>query len=99
MNQKPLIDKSLREYFDYLDELKIKNMKAYKVEILIIDFDKLGAEGIKEELENTRYANDCISPDVKNIQEVDLGEWDDDHPLNNPDTCDEEYKRLFPVQK
>ena len=70
-------------------------MKAYKVEILIIDFDGLGVEGIKDEIENVNYPNDCLNPAVKGIKEVDIGEWDDYHPLNNPDTCQAEYKRLF----
>ena len=70
-------------------------MKAYKVELLIIDHDELGADGIKDVIENVKYPNYCIAPDVKNIECVDIGEWDDDHPLNKFSTCDEEYKRLF----
>ena len=60
-------------------------MKAYKVELLIIDHDELGAEDIKDELEHTNYANDCIMPTVQAIQCVDIGEWTDDHPLNQCD--------------
>lgn len=71
-------------------------MKAYKIEILVIDFDELGKDEIAEEIERVSYANDCISPQVKRVVEVDIGEWDDDHPLNKLDTCDEEYRRLFP---
>lgn len=70
-------------------------MKVYKVEIMIIDFDGLGADGIVSEIENTRYANDCIYPKVKSIVEKDIGEWDDNHPLNSRKTCDAEYARLF----
>jgi hypothetical protein len=70
-------------------------MKAYKVELLIIDFDRLGADGIQTELDNIRFANDCITPHIKKITEKDIGEWDDSHPLNNRTKCDEEYKRLF----
>ena len=44
-------------------------MKVYKVELMIIDFDGLGADAIKDEIENTHYANHCISPTVKNIHE------------------------------
>lgn len=36
-------------------------MKAYKVEILIIDFDGVGEEGIKHELGNANFANDLIA--------------------------------------
>ncbi len=70
-------------------------MKAYKIELLIIDFDGLGPEGIKSELENTKYSNHCINPKVKKVKEEDIGEWDDDHPLNKFSTQNEEYERLF----
>lgn len=57
-------------------------MKVYKVTLSIIDFDNLGEDEIKNEIENVNYANDCISPSVIDIQSVDIGEWDDSHPLN-----------------
>jgi hypothetical protein len=70
-------------------------MKAYKVELLIIDHDRLGINGIIHELENVSYPNDCIYPSIMNIQERDIGEWSDEHPLNNRYTSEEEYSRLF----
>ncbi len=70
-------------------------MKAFKVELLIIDFDEVGAEGIKAQLENTKYANRCISPEVMKVTEKDLGEWGDDHPLNSRNTASAEFERLF----
>ena len=70
-------------------------MKAYKVELLIIDHDNIGFGGIKDELENANYGNDCICPKVKLMVEKDIGEWTDDHPLNHRLKCDEEYRRLF----
>lgn len=70
-------------------------MKAYKVTILVIDHDKLGLEGIKTEIENARYPNDCVSPQVKSIEEKEIGEWSDEHPLNLRATCDEEFERIF----
>jgi hypothetical protein len=72
-------------------------MKAYKVELLIIDHDELGLAGIKEVLQQTRYPNYCISPEVKDITSVDIGEWHDDHPLNKYETSDEEYRKLFDI--
>ncbi len=71
-------------------------MKAYKIEIFIIDFDKLGKDGVVEELERVNFPNDCIDLKVKDVQEVDIGEWHDDHPLNKRSTANDEYKRLFP---
>lgn len=70
-------------------------MKAYKVEILVIDHDELDEDGIKTTLENTRYPNHCMHPYVKKITSADIGEWDDSHPLNQYATMDEEYDRLF----
>jgi len=70
-------------------------MKAYRIELLIIDFDELGDKEIKEVLENTKYPNWCISPNVMKITEKDIGEWDDDHPLNNTETMDKAYVELF----
>lgn len=70
-------------------------MKAYKIEILVIDHDDLGPDSIRQEIEGTRYANDCIYPRVQAIEERDIGEWSDDHPLNRSSAAASEYKRLF----
>lgn len=70
-------------------------MKAYKVTLLIIDHDELGADEIKVELENTKYANYCISPNVMEVEEAEIGEWDGDHPLNQRDGKVVEFKKLF----
>lgn len=74
-------------------------MKVYKVEIMVIDFDELGRDGIVEEMENVRYPNRCLSPTVMNITERDIGEWTDDHPLNSISKAHAEYERLFGVRK
>ena len=70
-------------------------MKVYKVELMIIDFDRCGPEEIQTVIENAHYPNRCINPQIKSIVEKDIGEWSDDNPLNNRNTCDAEYKRLF----
>jgi hypothetical protein len=70
-------------------------MKAYKVEILVIDHDDIGEDQIKDAIRNTRYPNHCISPSVKKITAMDIGEWTDEHPLNIRGKSDEEYTRLF----
>ncbi len=70
-------------------------MNAYKIELLIVDFDRVGKEDIKSLIETVRYPNHCLSPRVMEIKEVDIGEWEDDHPLNHHDTMQAEYKRLF----
>jgi len=66
-------------------------MKAYKIELLVLDMEETPQNEIVELLENIDY----IYPQVKNIKCVDIGEWYDDHPLNKKETCDEEYKRIF----
>ena len=71
-------------------------MKAYRVEVLIIDIDECGSEGITTIIENTKYPNYCISPMVRRIESKDIGEWHDEHPLNQPDGCMDEWRRLFP---
>lgn len=71
------------------------NAKAYKLEILIVDLEGLGKQGVIEAINSAHYSNDCISPSIKKIIERDIGEWSDDHPLNKFDTCQAEYQRLF----
>ena len=70
-------------------------MKAHKLEVLVIDMDGIGSDGVVSEIENNHYSNHCISPQVKSIKTVDIGEWSDDHPLNKHTTSDAEYDRLF----
>lgn len=70
-------------------------MKAYKVELLIVDHDNVGLDGIKEVIEDTKYPNYCISPNIMDIEEKDIGEWHDDHPLNLLSKMESEYKKLF----
>lgn len=70
-------------------------MKAFKVTLLILDFDRLGEESIKMELESVNFPNDCIAPTVMDIEEADIGEWADSHPLNFHTTQRAEFDRLF----
>lgn len=70
-------------------------MKVYKVELMVLDFDDIGADGIKAEIENTKYGNRCIVPEVRACEARDIGDWSDEHPLNHRDTSDAEYQRLF----
>ena len=74
-------------------------MKAYKVELLIVDHDGLGAFNIRDAIENVNYPNDCVCPKVMTITDADIGEWTDEHPLNHRDKMVAEYKRLFGYMK
>ena len=71
------------------------SMKIHRIVLYVIDFDGLGADGVKQELENTRFANDCISPDIAEIQTRDIGTWSDEHPLNKRATADAAREALF----
>ena len=68
-------------------------MKAYKLEVLVIDHEGLGPDEVKLCIENEKY----MMPSVMDIKEVDIGEWSDDHPLNCRNTKDAEYKKLFKI--
>lgn len=70
-------------------------MKAYKVTLLVIDHDELGGEEIEVTFENIKYPNYCMHPRVMDVEEADIGEWDDNHPLNNYNTMEEEFDKLF----
>ncbi len=70
-------------------------MQVMKLVVTVIDFDGLGADGVKDAIENARYPNRCISPTVRNIDVRDIGPWSDDHPLNHRDKAEAEYTRLF----
>jgi len=70
-------------------------MQVHRLVVTVIDSDGLGAEGVKEALENGRFPNRCISPAVRSIETRDIGEWRDDHPLNLTATAAAEWERLF----
>ena len=69
-------------------------MKAYRVVLLVVDHDGVG-DGIKTEIESVRYPNHCLSPMVMAIEEAEIGDWRDDHPLNNRTLLNQEFHRLF----
>lgn len=67
---------------------------VYKVELLVVDFDGIGADGVRQELENAHYGNRCIRPQVMSTETRQVV-WDDSHPLNRTDTAEAEFRRLF----
>lgn len=70
-------------------------MQVIKLEVIVIDLDGVGASGVRDAIENARYPNRCISPQVKAMAVREIGEWRDDHPLNSSNTADAELARLF----
>jgi hypothetical protein len=70
-------------------------MKAYKIEILVIDSDKVGMDELTPLIEQAQYPNDCVAPKVLTVKEADIGQWHDDHPLNKRNTFDAALKEYF----
>jgi len=70
-------------------------MKVLKVTLMIVDHDAVGADGVRDVIENTKYPNWCIAPLVAGIEARDIGEWSDDNPLNHDITWPSEFNRLF----
>ena len=68
-------------------------MNVHRVVLMVIDFDEIGAESVKDVIENARFPNRCISPKVMALETRDIGEWTDDHPLNYRDK--DEFNKLF----
>lgn len=62
---------------------------------MVIDFDNVGEEGIKDVIENSSYPNRCINPEVIALESRDIGEWRDNHPLNLTGTCKTYFRSLF----
>ena len=68
--------------------------KVHRLVVCIIDHDNLGPEQVAEVLENARYPNRCINPDVVSIETAEV-EWSDDHPLNMRGTSKAAFAELF----
>lgn len=66
-------------------------MKAYKLELLVIDFENMGEEEIRDCIEHTKYVN----PTVIRMVEKEIGEWSDEHPLNKIDKMVGEFDKTF----
>ncbi len=60
-------------------------MRAYKVTLLILDNEGMDPDEITQTLENQRYPNHCLSPEVLSIYGAEVEDWSDEHPLNQPD--------------
>lgn len=69
--------------------------QIHKLTVLIVDHDELGADEVKQVLENQRYPNHCLGPHVMQMETREV-EWNDDHPLNRGDTQAETFGKMFP---
>lgn len=64
-------------------------MKAYRVELLVVDTESVGESEVTYLLQNVKD----LYPKVKSVQSRDIGEWHDNHPLNQGD--EKYYQELF----
>lgn len=69
-------------------------VKVHKLTVMIVDHDRLGANGVIQELENARFPNDCLHPDVMAIETREV-HWTDDHPLNYFNKQEAAFAALF----
>lgn len=66
-------------------------MKLYKIEVYVIDHDNFG---IDEVMECVAAADSTYISRVDGV-EADIGEWSQDHPLNQSVTPVEEFRKYF----
>jgi len=71
-------------------------MKVYKMALLFLDHDDVGPKAAKELIENARLPNHILPGKVMQLEERDIGEWYDEHPLNSTATRQAAYLELFP---
>lgn len=70
--------------------------KLFKIQAYIVDPNG--------EFRDSSYLEDCLIGDTQNhfnlshlrVAEIDLGEWDDNHPLNYVKCPESEFKKYFP---
>ena len=66
-------------------------MKMHKFEIYVIDFEDYGPGSFENEV--SMLNNVLVHQDYQGT--ADIGEWDDDHPLNFTDTKIEKFREYF----
>ena len=70
-------------------------MKVMKLVVTVIDFDELGEDGVRDAIETAHYPNHRISLSVRSVEVRDIGEWNDEHPLNHRDKQETKYAHFF----
>lgn len=63
--------------------------------LMFVDHDEVGPEGAKQLIEEARLPNHISPGSVMSVDERDIGEWRDDHPLNHRGKQAAEFARLF----
>lgn len=67
------------------------NATALKMEILVLDFEGSQLNDIIASIENNKY----YVVKVKTIYQRTIENWNDEHPLNQHETCEQAYLDLF----
>lgn len=70
-------------------------MKAYKIVLLFLDHDNVGPDQAALLIENARLPNHIDPGTVMSIEERDIGEWSDEHPLNRLDMQATAFDEMF----
>ena len=68
-------------------------MKAYKMEVYVVDFEDYGPDSYVTELEQMDVGNALIQ--VRECQTAEIGEFDDDHPFNSHETPIGKLRKYF----
>ena len=66
-------------------------MKAYKMELLVLDFQDSEEDDVKYLIESNKY----LTINILSTKSKQIDDWDDDNPLNNTDTQKDEIDRIF----
>lgn len=70
-------------------------MRMYKLEVYVIDFGNLGADGVRDALE---LSTDYAVVKVVDSEVADIGDWSDDHELNQRGAVPETYRKYYGVK-
>ena len=76
-------------------EEKRKQMKVFKLEVLIYDDDVNTKDDAVSLIEEANLGNHIYAYPIT-CKEADIGEWDDGNPLNYSNRAEDEMNRLFP---
>ena len=66
-------------------------MKAYKLEVLVLDFEESEEDEVKRLIETNEY----LMVNVITSKSKYIDDWNDDHPLNNIYTQEEAFEKMF----
>lgn len=76
------------------DDWTGERVKVHRLEVLVIDHDDIGSDEVASVLQNARYPNRCISPEVMSVESREV-DWRDSHPLNMRGQTEEAFRELF----